>query len=169
MPLIPGAKAVKRTQPEEVIAKEPAYALTGNSREYFARQIAFIISALMIAYAVYLVFALYKTTVKDYDKYARAAANEQWTLMTYSANRGMIYDANMNALASNTYDYTVICSPSQVTSSTLSRAQIMQSVVSILGVKYEKIDLILPANIQKIIDIAGVLHSHDFSRKIAVR
>ncbi len=144
MPLIPGAKAVKSRQPEEVIAKEPVEVLTGNGREFAARQIAALIAAFMLAYAVYLVFALYKTTVKDYDKYARAAANEQWTLMTYSANRGMIYDANMNALASNTYDYTVICSPSQVISPTLTRAQIMQSVVSILGVKYEKIDSILP-------------------------
>ena len=90
MPLIPGAKAVKSRQPEEVLVKEPVEVLSGNAREFFARQVATIIAALFIAYAVYLVFALYKTTVKDYDKYARAAANEQWTLMTYSANRGMI-------------------------------------------------------------------------------
>lgn len=147
MPLIPGAEAFKRKQPEEPYkepVKEPAVVLTGNGRELSAQKIVMGVAALMLAYFIYLIFALYNTTVKDNDKYARAAANEQWTLMTYSANRGMIYDANMTPLASNTYDYTVVCSPSQVTAPNLTRAQIMQSVVSILGVKYEKIDSILP-------------------------
>lgn len=147
MPLIPGAEAFKRKQPEEPVkepVKEPAVVLTGNGRELSAQKIVMGVAALMLAYFIYLIFALYNTTVKDNDKYARAAANEQWTLMTYSANRGMIYDANMTPLASNTYDYTVVCSPSQVTAPNLTRAQIMQSVVSILGVKYEKIDSILP-------------------------
>ncbi len=142
MPLIPGVKADRKQDiPSEVL---PAEVLTDCGRDVAARKMAVLIAAAMILYAVYLVFSLYKTTVKDYDKYARAAANEQWTLMTYPASRGIIYDANMTPLASNTYDYTVICSPSQVTSSMLSRAQIMQQVVSILGVKYEKIDSILP-------------------------
>ena len=142
MPLIPGVKADRKQDiPRDVL---PAEVLTDCGRDLAARKVAVLIAAAMILYAVYLVFSLYKTTVKDYDKYARAAANEQWTLMTYPASRGMIYDANMTPLASNTYDYTVICSPSQVTSSLLTRAQIMQQVVSILGVKYEKIDSILP-------------------------
>ena len=143
MPLIPGAKAPNKQQeiPGEVISAD---VLTDCGRDVAARKVAVIVAAAMLLYAVYLIFSLYKTTVKDYDKYARAAANEQWTLMTYPASRGMIYDANMTPLASNTYDYTVVCSPSQVTSSLLTRAQIMQNVVSILGVKYEKIDSILP-------------------------
>ena len=110
----------------------------------WAKRIAALMAAAVLLYGVFLIYSLYKTTVKDYEKYARAAANEQWTLMTYSASRGIIYDANMTPLASNTYDYTVVCSPSQVTSPTLTRAQIMQNIVSILGVKYEKIDSILP-------------------------
>ena len=142
MPLIPGVKADRKQDiPSDVL---PPDVLTDCGRDVAARKMAVLIAAAMMLYALYLVFSLYKTTVKDYDKYARAAANEQWTLMTYPASRGMIYDANMTPLASNTYDYTVICSPSQVTSSMLSRAQIMQQLVSILGVKYEKIDSILP-------------------------
>ena len=137
MPLIPGVNAYRNKRKENIEAR-PVEVLTGNRREVFARGFVMFMAAFMLAFGLYLVFKLYQTTVKDNEKYARAAANEQWTLMTYSANRGLIYDANMTPLASNTYDYTVVCSPSQVSSGTgLTRAQIMQSVVSILGVKYE--------------------------------
>ncbi|MBE7070652.1 MAG: hypothetical protein E7386_09165 [Ruminococcaceae bacterium] len=143
MPLIPGVKAAK-TNNRSNIETLPAEVLKGGNRELVARGVVVMMAAFMLVYAVFLVLKLYQTTVKDYDKYARAAANEQWTLMTYSASRGLIYDANMTPLASNTYDYTVVCSPSQVTAPNLTRAQIMQSIVSILGVTYEKIDSILP-------------------------
>ena len=144
MPLIPGVNIRNTSNKQPVEAKPPVDVLEDAGRDIIARRWAVLIAGVMLIYAVFLIFSLYKTTVKDYEKYARAAANEQWTLMTYSASRGMIYDANMNALASNTYDYTVVCSPSQVTSPTLQRAQIIQSIVSILGVKYEKIDSIIP-------------------------
>ena len=105
-----------------------------------------IVAVVVVLYTFYLLTNLYSTTVKDYDKYARAAADEQWTLVTYSASRGMIYDANMVPLASNTYDYTLICSPKMVTSTLMDRQQIMDGVVSILGVSYEKLDKILPVD-----------------------
>ena len=97
-------------------------------------------AVVVILFLFYLVYVLYRTTVTEYDKYARAAADEQWTLMTYSASRGMIYDSNLVPLASNTYDFTVICSPKMVTSTMISREEIMQGVVSILRVPYEKIE-----------------------------
>lgn len=112
----------------------------------FAKGWIAIVAAVVVLFSLYLVYVLYRTTVTDYDKYARAAADEQWTLMTYSANRGMIYDSNLVPLASNTYDFTVICSPKMVTSTLLTREQIMQGVVSILGVPYEKIDSIIPVD-----------------------
>ncbi|MBO4450190.1 MAG: hypothetical protein J5777_06360 [Clostridiales bacterium] len=143
MPLIPGVKAAKTNNRTDIEASSAAV-LKGGGRELAARGVVMLMAAFMLVYALFLVLKLYQTTVRDYDKYARAAANEQWTLMTYSASRGLIYDANMTPLASNTYDYTVVCSPSQVTAPNLTRAQIMQSIVSILGVKYEKIDSILP-------------------------
>ena len=144
MPLIPGVNIRNTSNKQPVEAKAPVDVLEDAGRDIIARRWAILIAAGMLVYAVFLIFSLYKTTVKDYEKYARAAANEQWTLMTYSASRGMIYDSNMNALASNTYDYTVVCSPSQVTSPLLKRAEIMQQIVNILGVKYEKIDSIIP-------------------------
>ncbi|MDO4421157.1 MAG: penicillin-binding transpeptidase domain-containing protein [Eubacteriales bacterium] len=105
-----------------------------------------VVTGIVLLFSVYLIYVLYKTTVTDYDKYARAAADEQWTLMTYSASRGMIYDSNLVPLASNTYDYTVICSPKMVTSTELTREQIIQSCVSMLGVTYEKMDSIIPVD-----------------------
>ena len=113
---------------------------------FFAKFWIAVVAFAVVAYSFYLIYNLYRTTVTDYEKYARAAADEQWTLMTYSANRGMIYDSNLVPLASNTYDFTVICSPKMVTSTILSREQIMEGAVSILGVSYEKIDSIIPVD-----------------------
>ena len=112
----------------------------------FAKIWIVAVAVFVVFYLFYLIYNLYQTTVKDYDKYARAAANEQWTLVTYKANRGMIYDANGVPLASNTYDYTVICSPKQVTSTLLTREQIMENASAILGVTYEKLDSIIPVD-----------------------
>jgi len=112
----------------------------------FAKGWIAVVAVVVVLYTFYLVYSLYKTTVTDYDKYARAAADEQWTLMSYSANRGMIYDSNLVPLASNTYDFTVICSPKMVTSTILTREQIMEGAVSILGVTYEKLDSIIPVD-----------------------
>ncbi len=113
---------------------------------FFAKAWIAIVASVVVLFSLYLVYVLYRTTVTDYDKYARAAADEQWTLMTYSADRGMIYDSNLVPLASNTYDFTVICSPKMVTSTILTREQIMEGAVSILGVTYEKLDSIIPVD-----------------------
>ena len=115
-------------------------------RSIYAKMWIGLVAGVVVLYTFYLMTNLYSTTVKDYDKYARAAADEQWTLVTYSANRGMIYDANLVPLASNTYDYTLICSPKMVTSTLMNRQQIMDSIVSMLGVDYEKLDKIIPVD-----------------------
>ena len=68
---------------------------------FWAKTWVGVVTGIVLLFSVYLIYVLYKTTVTDYDKYARAAADEQWTLMTYSASRGMIYDSNLVPLASN--------------------------------------------------------------------
>ena len=52
MPLIPGTEAVNRKRPNAIV-KESAEVLTGNGREFAARRIAAVMSALIIAYTVY--------------------------------------------------------------------------------------------------------------------
>ena len=96
--------------------------------------------------AVYEIWQLYVTTVLDYDQYAKAASSQQWKLLTYSSDRGQIYDANGIALASNTYDYTVVCTPRLVVSKTMDRTAIINGFVRILGVTEEKMDSIIPVD-----------------------
>ena len=131
---------------EPDIKEAPSKARMHIKSSVFAKMWIAVVAVSVVGYLGYLVYNLYQTTVKDYDKYARAAAKEQWTLVTYKANRGMIYDANGVPLASNTYDYTVICSPKQITSTLLTREQIMQNTSDILGVAYEKLDSIIPVD-----------------------
>ncbi|MBR4404100.1 MAG: hypothetical protein IKT10_03210 [Clostridiales bacterium] len=148
-----GYSAVKREERIKEPVKGSAETTTEEQpqtqkikRSTYAKFWIGLVAVVVVLYTFYLLTDLYSTTVKDYDKYARAAADEQWTLVTYSANRGMIYDANMVPLASNTYDYTLICSPKMVTSTLMNRQQIMDGVVAILGVDYEKLDKILPVD-----------------------
>ena len=104
----------------------------------------------MLAFGMALIFAFYEicqlyiTTVLDYEQYAKAASSQQWKLLTYASDRGQIYDANGIPLASNTYDYTVVCTPKMVVSKKIDRTSIINGFINILGVTYEKMDSILP-------------------------
>ena len=134
----------------------------------FAKGWIVVVAVFVVLYLGYVTYNLYQTTVKDYDKYARAAADEQWTLMTYSANRGMIYDSNMVPLASNSYDYTVICSPKMVTSTELTREQILTAVVEYLGVSYEKLDSIIPVDPTDTNDPKNAVEGCDIIKNVPV-
>ncbi len=102
---------------------------------------------LMAVWGVTLIASLYQTTVLDYDEYARAASDNQWKMLSYAAERGVIYDVNGNPLASNTYNFTVVCSPNSLArTTTLSRDEIINAFCTILGVSYEKMDSIIPVD-----------------------
>ncbi len=110
------------------------------------------IFAVIGLFALYLIADLYKTTVLEYDTYARAASDQQWRMMSYEADRGVIYDANLMPLASNTYNYTVVISPktlmssSSIQSGTLTRTQLITDLSELLGLTYEDIDAVLPVD-----------------------
>ncbi|MBO7453379.1 MAG: PASTA domain-containing protein, partial [Clostridiales bacterium] len=76
----------------------------------------------------------------------------QWKFITYSAERGLIYDANGYQLASNAYDYTIVCTPKNVVSNAdkkedrVTREQIIDSFVAIIGVDREKMEDVLPVD-----------------------
>ena len=116
------------------------YKNRGNS----SKVVTIAMFAFMAVFFLFLIYKLYDITVINNKIYAVAAADQQWSLMTYPAERGMIYDCNGTPLASNTYDYTVVCSPAQVKSSILSREEIISACIEYLGVTYEKMDGILP-------------------------
>jgi len=108
--------------------------------------------ALCGLFILYLIYTMYKTTVIEYDTYARAASNQQWRMLSYEADRGIIYDANNNALASNTYNYTIAISPkvmmetTAITSGSLTRDQLINDLCGFFGLTYEDIDEILPVD-----------------------
>ena len=132
---------------------------SGNGNERSRRKIrnkqvlvSCLVYVVAAAFALYLIFNLYMTTVVGYDTYARAASEDQWKLLSYSSDRGVIYDANMNQLASNTYNYTVVISPRivmscrAVTSGQVSRATIINDVSNYLGINTTRLDEILPVD-----------------------
>ena len=114
--------------------------------EKWSRLMPIAVFGLALIFAIYEIFMLFVTTVLDYDEYARAASSQQWKLLSYSSDRGQIYDTNGIPLASNTYDYTVVCTPRMVTSKNLSRESIINGFINILGVTFEKMDSILPVD-----------------------
>jgi len=137
---------VQKTDHDQQTQEQKMPKKLGIKSSVFAKAWIAVVATAVVAYTGYLAYSLYQTTVVDYDKYARAAADEQWTLMTYAAKRGMIYDSNMVPLASNTYDFTVICSPKMVTSSILKREEIINGVTAILGLEEGKLDSIIPVD-----------------------
>lgn len=107
-------------------------------------KICVVISGLLLAvFAFYLVYNLYVVTVVEHDLHAKASAETQWKFLTYSAERGLIYDANGYALASNTYDYIVQCTPKNFFSSAtdeskVTQDQIIDEFVLVLGIDRAK-------------------------------
>ncbi|MCR5592780.1 MAG: hypothetical protein K6F79_03380 [Saccharofermentans sp.] len=126
---------------------------TGKSRnERVSLGLTLTIYALCGLFIFFLVGKLYKTTVIDYDIYARAASNQQWRMMSYEADRGIIYDANFMPLASNTYNYTVVISPkilmssSEIEDGTLTRAQLITDFSTLFGLTEEELNEVIPVD-----------------------
>lgn len=138
------------------------YKNRGNS----SKVVTIAMFAFMAVFFLFLIYKLYDITVINNKIYAVAAADQQWSLMTYPAERGMIYDCNGTPLASNTYDYTVVCSPAQVKSSILSREEIISACIEYLGVTYEKMDGILPLDPNDVSDERNAVAGCDVTKNI---
>ena len=120
-------------------------------------------------FSIYLIVDLYKTTVIDYEIYARAASEDQWKMLSYSADRGLIYDVNGNPLASNTYNYTVVCSPNSVArSDNYDRASIISNVSAILGIETSKLEGILPIDPDDSTDERNQVQGCDVCKNVPV-
>ena len=137
-----------------------------KNRGTSSKIVTIVIFAFMAVFFLFLIYKLYDITVKNNVIYAKAAASEQWSLMTYSAERGVIYDCNGMPLASNTYDYTVVCSPSQVKSSLLTREEIIAACIDYLGVTYEKMDGIIPLDPNDVNDERNAVKGCDVAKNI---
>ncbi len=127
------------------------------------------IFALAAVFGFFLIYKLYDTAVVNYDEYARAASDDQWKMLTYTSDRGMIYDVNGNALASNTYNYTVVCSPNIVAQSeNFDRVFVINTLHEYLGISVERLDEIIPVDPADASDPRNSVGGLDLCRNVEV-
>ena len=90
----------------------------------------------------YVGLRLVGVSIIDQDKYKTYAANQQVSTITINANRGTIYDSDMNVLASSATVWTVAVDPSRIEEE--DRSRIAADLAAILDMDsqtvYEKID-----------------------------
>lgn len=140
-----------------------------NNRQNIPMWLTIGVFAVCMLGAVFLICNLYKTTVIDYDIYARAASDDQWKLMSYTSGRGMIYDINGNPLASNTYDYTVVCSPNSVArSDNFNRDLVISGVSGILGIPAEDLEEVIPVDPNDTSDPRNQVLGCDITKNVTV-
>lgn len=126
--------------------------------------------------AVVIISSLYYTTVINQDKYAHQASEYQWRMITYTSQRGVIYDVNGNPMASNTYDYTVVCTPRLVLESpclmgenpTMTREQIISDICAILGMNYADLDETIPTANTPADDPIMSIGGYDVLRNVSI-
>ena len=63
------------------------------ARERSSKWTVTLVFVFVLIYFFYLIFQLYTVTVSDYDVHARDMSSDQWKLMTYTSDRGIIYDS----------------------------------------------------------------------------
>ena len=140
-----------------------------NNRQNIPMWLTIGVFAVCMLGAVFLICNLYKTTVIDYEIYARAASDDQWKMMSYTSGRGMIYDINGNPLASNTYDYTVVCSPNSVArSDNFNRELVISGVSEILGIPSTDLDEIIPVDPNDASDSRNQVMGCDVTKNVSV-
>ncbi|MCM1577535.1 MAG: penicillin-binding transpeptidase domain-containing protein [Ruminococcus sp.] len=69
----------------------------------------------LFAFTVYVVVNLFRTSVKEHDRYAAMANDNQFTSTTVEAARGTIYDSNGVTLAQSATVYNIIIAPAAIT------------------------------------------------------
>ncbi|HOO61317.1 MAG TPA: penicillin-binding transpeptidase domain-containing protein [Bacillota bacterium] len=73
-----------------------------------------IISAILFIFMGCLIYKLYDISVNKYLEYSMEASQIHWKRIVDVPVRGDIYDANMNLLASTTYEYTIGITPNDL-------------------------------------------------------
>lgn len=97
-----------------------------------------IILMCFMAFWCVLIFRLFQLQIIDYDKYQNKVINNIQRYTTLKAERGEIYDKNMNKLASNYTVYRIFISPRDIDKN--GNAELVSKGLSeILGVDYDKI------------------------------
>jgi len=93
----------------------------------------------MMAVFLFLITVLYSLMVIDPDGLSQKASEQYTRETTLSAKRGIIYDRNMNVLATNYTVYTVFISPRDIETE-IQHKLVVDGLVDILGVDREKVE-----------------------------
>jgi len=91
-----------------------------------------------IAAFVPLFVQLYDIQIKDHEHYEERAVNQQTRDVIVSANRGVIYDRNLNAMAVSASVETVYIAPKEIETEEAA-AQIASGLSEILNVEYDTV------------------------------
>ncbi|MDE6594220.1 MAG: PASTA domain-containing protein [Oscillospiraceae bacterium] len=89
----------------------PSYQPTKLMKNRLSIYVAFA----LFAFTVYVIVNLFRTSVKEHDRYAAMANDNQFTSTTVEAARGTIYDANGVTLAQSATVYNIIIAPAAIT------------------------------------------------------
>jgi stage V sporulation protein D (sporulation-specific penicillin-binding protein) len=136
-----------RTSP--VVRRDAAGRLTAeknkkqNTRQYKrgGKAPVIFLMTVLIVFASFLVFRLYKIQILDYEVNAEKAARLHFREVTEQPRRGSILDRNGVELAGTTYVYRIGITPSDVKSITLdiSKQEIAEGIASVLKLETESV------------------------------
>lgn len=88
-----------------------------------------VIVAILVAFSI-VATSVVKITVVQHDMYLAKATKQQLKPKTITANRGTIYDRNMNVIAQSGTVYDVIISPATINKQTTSQLSTITTVLS---------------------------------------
>lgn len=108
-----------------------------KQQEMLKRRAGIVVVILVIFFAV-LVIRLFKLQIIDYSKYQSEVIRQMTSETTVRANRGKIYDRNMNLLATNTTVWRVFIDPSKIENYE-TKVLISENLSEILGMDYSTV------------------------------
>ena len=103
------------------------------------RRTLFLMTVCGIVAFMVLAFRLFQIQILDHEKYETAAVEQQVRQTTVAAQRGTIYDRNMNILAMSATVSTIYISPAEISMYDEDPELIARGLSEILGVDYDKI------------------------------
>ncbi len=100
------------------------------------RRTLFMMAVCGIVAFILLGMRLFQLQILDHDMYETAAMEQQLRQTTVSAQRGTIYDRNMNILAMSASVSNIYISPAEIVMNKENPAYIAQGLADILGLDY---------------------------------
>ncbi|MBP3322521.1 MAG: PASTA domain-containing protein [Clostridia bacterium] len=110
--------------------------MKSGTKSMYIRTIAVFVVFAMIA--IFLCGRLFKLQILEYDQYLGKVLDNLMQVSVIKAQRGVIYDRNMQKIAANVTTYRVFISPADIATDE-DRATISQELSKILDVSYDTI------------------------------